>query len=207
MLASCEIADRLPNQTICPTRDCWNVLTEIAGHAAWHRFQPQGGKEYTVHSIHYTVQTFSWLLLSFAAESSASGPQSGKAPYHSLTLPHLFYLYISVENRRRKEGLMGEWRREWLDFWQSPFRLCPPCFVLFDVGLSIMINQRREGCPLTGLAGLRPFHRAAGSTVYFWTITLPSASRIFVSPNWRKHEAFALFEKYVLMRTSWQHGV
>jgi hypothetical protein len=32
--------------------------------------------------------------LSFAAESSASGPQSGKAPYHSLTLPHLFYLYI-----------------------------------------------------------------------------------------------------------------
>ncbi len=33
-----------------------------------------------------------WVL---AAESSASGPQSGKAPYHSLTLPHLFYLYIS----------------------------------------------------------------------------------------------------------------
>ncbi len=54
-----------------------------------------GGKEYTVHSVQYTVQTFSWLLLSFAAESSASGPQSGKAPYHSLTLPHLFYLYIS----------------------------------------------------------------------------------------------------------------
>ncbi len=45
--------------------------------------------------MQYTVQTFSWLLLSFAAESSASGPQSGKAPYHSFKLPHLFYLYIS----------------------------------------------------------------------------------------------------------------
>jgi hypothetical protein len=32
--------------------------------------------------------------LSFAAESSASGPQSGKAPYHSLPLPLLFYLYV-----------------------------------------------------------------------------------------------------------------
>jgi hypothetical protein len=52
----------------------------------------------TVHSLQYTVQTFSWLLLSFAAESSASGPQSGKAPYHSLPLPHLFYLYISGPN-------------------------------------------------------------------------------------------------------------
>jgi hypothetical protein len=29
------------------------------------------------------------------AESLASGPQPGKAPYHSLTLPHL-YIYISL---------------------------------------------------------------------------------------------------------------
>ncbi len=31
LLASCEIADSHPNQTICPTRDCCHVLTEIAG--------------------------------------------------------------------------------------------------------------------------------------------------------------------------------
>jgi hypothetical protein len=29
--ASCEIADSHPNQTICPTRNCCEVLTEIAG--------------------------------------------------------------------------------------------------------------------------------------------------------------------------------
>ncbi len=71
-----------------------------------------GGKEYTKHSIQYTVQTFSWLLLSSAAESLASGPQSGKAQYHSLTLPHLLYLYISglhTWTQKRKATLACGW--------------------------------------------------------------------------------------------------
>jgi hypothetical protein len=40
--------------------------------------------------------------LSFVAESSASGPQSGKAPYHSLPLPYInIYIYISLRSTRK----------------------------------------------------------------------------------------------------------
>ncbi len=59
----------------------WQLLTEIAG---------QPDTNFVIHSTHILFGP----LLSFMAESSASGPQSGKAPYHPLPLPHLIYLHI-----------------------------------------------------------------------------------------------------------------
>ncbi len=83
-----------PNQTICPRRNCCQVLTEITGQSCTsfsHRTEKS--KPYTVHSTRTQyLHTFSWRLLSFEAESSAILAIM-KSPYHSLPLPHLVYIY------------------------------------------------------------------------------------------------------------------
>jgi hypothetical protein len=90
LLPSSEIADSLPNHHLPQT--LLLSTTEINCQPIWHRFQQQGGEstQYTEHSTQYTVHTFSWLLFSFAAESSASSPNQEK----SHTTPSSIYLHI-----------------------------------------------------------------------------------------------------------------
>jgi hypothetical protein len=57
----------------------------------WHKFRLGGGGR-----VHHTLLHSTHIsrpILSFAFKSSASCLQSGKAPYHSLPLPHLVYTY------------------------------------------------------------------------------------------------------------------
>ncbi len=88
LLASCEISDIPPNQIICPTLYCCQLLT-VNCRPTWHKFKLQGGKEYTIHSTH---TQYSHLAGTFRVCGRIFGrwPPIRKSPiYHSL-------IYIST---------------------------------------------------------------------------------------------------------------
>ncbi len=94
LLASWEIADSHPNQTICPTQDCWYVLTEIAGQPGTdfsHR--EERSTLYTVYNTLYKHLAGSFCVLRQNLQQVA--PNQEKP--HTTPLHYLIYsIYISV---------------------------------------------------------------------------------------------------------------
>jgi hypothetical protein len=89
LLARCEIADIQPNHIICPSLYCCQPLTEIASHATWHKYQPQGEKSTPKTGHTYTVHTFE-----FCGRIFGQWPPFRKSPIPVPTTPSSIYLQI-----------------------------------------------------------------------------------------------------------------
>ncbi len=95
LLASWEIADRHPNQTICPTRDSCHVLTEIAGQPGTdfsHRGEGVHCTQYTIHWLYKHLAGSFWVLRQNLQQVAPNQEKPHTTPLHSL----IYSIYISV---------------------------------------------------------------------------------------------------------------
>ncbi len=94
LLASWEIADRHPNQTILPNTRLL-PCTDRNCRPAWHRFQPQGVRStlYTVYNTLYKHLAGSfWVLRQNLQQVVPNQEKPHTTPLHSL----IYSIYISV---------------------------------------------------------------------------------------------------------------
>ncbi len=76
----------MPNRKLlsCTDRNC---------RPAWHRFQPQGGKEYTVHSIHTLYKHLAgsfWVLRQNLQQVAPNQEKPQTTPFHYLTFLFIY---------------------------------------------------------------------------------------------------------------------